>query len=210
MHDFISLSRLPRKPVLLFNPLTDGESADSRGQITCPGCRASMWKTQDLNLRPTPEWSPLGWKASCGRTWTKARRPRLGHTLENSPKGHSVSDRPGLCPAQLATRLYPEPAKKWRVAGILSKRRAIKGSRFSHVCDTRVEVIYKENIYFMWSCFSAIHLPSEDWEQFDCCISNTCSTVISPLLSTSHLLPLPHTAVTGIFAQTKACRQKYK
>lgn len=136
----------------------------------------------------------------------KSKKTLIGpHTKKHHQGAQCVKDRPGPCPAQLAMQLYPESAKRGWVVGILSKRRGIKGPIFSHVCDTQVEVIYKENMYFMWSCFSAAPI----WGLGRvCCISNTSSTVISPLLSTSHLLPLPHTKVIGIFAQIKACRQK--
>lgn len=60
----------------------------------------------------------------------------------------------------------------------------------------------------MWSCSSVLHLAPEDWEQLEFCISNTSSTVISPLLSTPHLLLSPHTEVTSIFAQIKALKTK--
>lgn len=134
----------------------------------------------------SPGLEGILWKNLNKSTWH-----RWGHTLESSPRGTVClrQTRTTSCITGRAT--LSRIAKKGRAVGILSKRRATKGSSFSRVYDTRVEFIYKENIYFMWSCFSAIHLPSEDWEQFDCCISNTSSTVISPLLSTPICFPFP-------------------
>lgn len=176
--------------MLLLNSHTDGKvqipELRSLALGAQPACgRHRMWIYGQLQSI-SPGLEGILWKNLNKSTWH-----RWGHTLESSPRGTVClrQTRTTSCITGRAT--LSRIAKKGRAVGILSKRRATKGSSFSRVYDTRVEFIYKENIYFMWSCFSAIHLPSEDWEQFDCCISNTSSTVISPLLSTPICFPFP-------------------